>query len=133
MREVRVQTGSGKHGQRVTVGSHELVADEPLDVGGADAGPMPHEFLLMGLGACTSMTIKMYAAQKGWPLRAVDVRVRGRHDDARAFIIERDIALDGDLDETQRARLLEMAGKCPVHRTLTGEIRIETKLVSAGS
>ena len=105
-----------------------LTADEPTANGGNDVGPEPHEFLLVGLGACTSMTVKLYADGKGWPLRSVDVTVEGHHDDTRTFLINRTISFEGDLSEEQRHRLLEIANKCPVHRTLTGTIRIETEL-----
>ncbi len=128
MRLAHVQTGTGKHAQRITVGAHHLVADEPREAGGDDTGPAPHEFLLMALGACTSMTVKMYADRKGWPLRSVDVVVTGEHDDAKVFVMRRTITFDGDLDAEQRRRLLDIADKCPVHKTLSGTIRIETSL-----
>lgn len=128
MRSARVHTAQGKFGQRVQIGGHTLTADEPAANGGSDAGPEPHEFLLAGLGACTSMTVKLYADGKGWPLRSVDVTVEGHHDDTRTFMINRTIVLEGDLTEEQRKRLLEIANKCPVHRTLSGTIRIETAL-----
>ena len=128
MRTARAQTGTGKFGQLITIGDHSLLADEPSASGGNDTGPAPHEFLLIGLCACTSMTVKMYADRKGWPLRSIDVQATGHHDDAKAFIIERTIHLEGDLDAEQRARLLEIAEKCPVHKTLVGEIKIESKL-----
>ncbi len=128
MRSARVHTAQGKFGQRIQIGGHVLTADESVASGGADAGPEPHEFVLAGLGACTSMTVKLYADRKGWPLRSVDVTVEGHHDDTRAFIINRTIVLEGDLTDEQRKRLLEIANKCPVHRTLTGTIRIETAL-----
>jgi putative redox protein len=76
------------------------------------------------------MTVKVYADRKGWALREVDVRVSGSHDEKKAFVIERTIALEGDLDDEQRTRLIEIAGKCPVHKTLTGVIQINTKLAS---
>lgn len=128
MRTVQIDTASGKFQQRVTIGGHTLIADEPVDSGGEDSGPDPHEFLLTALGACTSMTVKMYADRKGWPLRSVHVEVTGQHE-AGVFLMDRAISLEGDLDEEQRARLLDIAGKCPVHKTLTGEIRIASKLV----
>lgn len=128
MRTVQVDTAEGKFKQRITVGPHTLLGDEPVESGGTDAGPDPHEFLLTALGLCTSMTLKLYADRKGWALRHVEVKVSGKHE-AGVFQMDREIKLDGDLDEEQRSRLLEIAGKCPVHKTLTGEITIASKLV----
>jgi putative redox protein len=128
MRSARVRTSQGKFGQRIQIGGHVLTSDESTANGGSDAGPEPHEFLLAGLGACTSMTIKLYADRKEWPLRGVDVTIDGQHDDTRAFIVHRTIVLEGELTDEQRQRLLDVANKCPVHRTLTGTIRIETEL-----
>ncbi len=129
MRSATVTTGTGKFGQRIRIGEHELVADEPRESGGDDSGPAPHEFLLAGLGACTSMTLKMFADRKAWPLTGVEVVVEGHHDENKAFVIERRISLAGELSDEQRTRLLEIANKCPVHKTLTGTIRIDTRLV----
>lgn len=129
IREVSVSTASGKFQQRVRVAGApgiEVVADEPRAVGGDDAGLAPHELVLAGLGACTSMTVKMYAERKGWPLQRVEVKLSATR--GEAFVIQRNIALHGPLDDEQRARLLEIANKCPVHKTLSGEIRIESAL-----
>jgi putative redox protein len=125
--------------QRVGVGPHELRADEPTSAGGTDSGPNPYDLLLAALGACTSMTLGLYARRKKWPLQAVTVRLR--HSRVHAADcescetkeglldrIERDVELAGPLDETQRSRLLEIANRCPVHRTLTSEIDIRTRL-----
>jgi putative redox protein len=128
MRSVTVRTGSGKFQQRIEVGPHELRGDEPLTLGGDDTGPDPYELVLSGLGACTSMTVKMYADRKGWPLAAVEVEL-GAAKQEGAWVVKRSIRLEGELTEEQRARLLEIAEKCPVHKTLTGEIRIESVLV----
>jgi putative redox protein len=127
MRAGRVSGGAGKLAQRVTLGPHGLIADEPVESGGDDTGPAPHDFLLAALGSCTAITLRIYAARKGWPLENVDValeqqKVEGGHE------IRRTIRLDGPLDDEQRRRLLEIAEKCPVHKTLTGEIRIASKL-----
>ena len=130
MRTVVVGTGLGPHRQIVRIGPHTLVADEPTEAGGDDAGPEPHEWLLAGLGACTSITVKMYATRKVWPLESVEVTVSGDRVDDGTFVFTRRITLRGPLTDEQRARLLEIANKCPVHKTLTGSIRIDTDLVS---
>jgi putative redox protein len=127
MRSATIKTGTGKLQQTVTIGPHVLTADEPVEDGGSDAGPSPHEWLLAGLGTCTSMTVKMYADRKQWPLESVEVVVEGRRE-VDAFVFHRRVTLSGSLTEEQRARLLEIANKCPVHKTLTGTIRIETEL-----
>jgi putative redox protein len=128
MRAAVVSTGSGKFQQVVQIGPHALVADEPVEAGGDDEGPAPHEWLLAGLASCTSMTVKMYSDRKAWPLERVEVTVEGdRRDDA--FVFRRRVTLFGaSLDDEQRARLLDIANKCPVHKTLSGVIRIETEL-----
>jgi putative redox protein len=128
MRPGRVTTRAGKFQQNVEIGPHKLISDEPVADGGEDLGPSPHEFLLAALGACTSMTVKLYADRKGWPLEHVEVdleqaRVEGVHE------IRRAIRLFGPLSEEQRTRLLEIAEKCPVHRTLTGPLRLVARLV----
>lgn len=126
MREVHVRTGNGRFRQEIDVSGITLVSDEPAALGGDDAGLAPHELVLAGLGSCTSMTVKMYAERKGWPLLSVEVRLTGEHDEG-AYVITRRIELHGDLDAEQRARLIEIANKCPVHRTLSGPIRIDTR------
>jgi uncharacterized OsmC-like protein len=128
-RQVEVSTAEGKFAQNISVGPHRLIADEAAADGGDDRGPGPHEFLLAGLGACTSMTVKMYADRKGWALSSVDVKVRGRRDDAEGFVVERDLHFVGDLDDEQRKRLLEIADRCPVHKTLTRSTKISTRLI----
>jgi uncharacterized OsmC-like protein len=136
---VVVENGNGLFGQDLLNGRHRLVADEPHSVGGDDAGPNPYELLLMSLGACTSMTLRLYARRKQLPLTRVAVRLRHARIHAvdcaecetkTGFIdrIDRDIVLEGPLDAEQRKRLLEIADMCPVHRTLTSEISIVTKL-----
>ena len=138
-----VVQGSAKgFAQAIKVGSHGLVADEPLASGGTDSGPNPYDLLIAALGACTSMTVSLYARRKQWPLD--DVTVTLRHSKVHAVdcencetksamidYIERTIALFGALSEEQRTRLLEIANKCPVHKTLTSKIEIETKLVAS--
>lgn len=128
--------GSGTLTQRITVGKHELLADEPQPIG-EDAGPTPYDLLLGALGACTSMTVQMYAERKGWPLEQVRVTLRHFRIHAKDCAdcetrigmidhIDLDIELIGDLDDAQRQRLLLIAERCPVHQTLTSEIRIAT-------
>jgi putative redox protein len=140
MGEVIVHGSAGGFAQEISVGPHRLKSDEPLNAGGADSGPSPYDLLLSALGSCTSMTIGMYARRKVWPLESVTVRLR--HSRIHAVDcaecetkegmldrIERDIQLTGTLTEEQRARLLEIANKCPVHRTLISEINIRTRLL----
>lgn len=128
---VRVCNADGALRSEINAAGHALVADEPHDAGGEGAGPTPHDYLLASLGACTAMTLRMYAQRKGWSLQRVCVRVRRgeateRADGARVEHLQRDIELEGDLDDAQRARLTEIAQRCPVHRTLTADIEIET-------
>jgi uncharacterized OsmC-like protein/alpha/beta superfamily hydrolase len=131
-------TGNGKFEQSVIAGTHRYLADEPVSVGGNGSGPSPYEYLLAGLGACTSMTIRLYADQKKLPLKRVAVHLT--HDKIHAVDcencetkegkidrIEREITLQGDLSAEQRAKLMEIADKCPVHRTLHSEIDIRTR------
>ena len=125
------ENGQGRYQQEVIAGQHRLLADEPVSVGGADAGPAPFDYLMAGLGACTSMTLRMYAERKGLALRQVSVDLV--HDKATIDGIARDrvrrtITLDGDLSREERARLLEIANKCPVHRALSQPLAIETEL-----
>jgi uncharacterized OsmC-like protein/alpha-beta hydrolase superfamily lysophospholipase len=123
--------------QEITAGRHRLLADEPAGVGGRDSGPNPYSFLLAALGACTSITLRLYAQRKALALERVTVRLtHGRiHAEDCATCetkqgmidrIDREIALEGELDDAARARLMEIADKCPVHRTLTSEVDIRT-------
>jgi putative redox protein len=128
MHAITVRTRSGKFQQSISNGRHALVADEAVDLGGEDAGPAPLELLLAALGACTSMTLKLYADRKGWPLEAVEVELsQAKATDHHE--IRRAIRLVGPLTDDQRARLLEIANKCPVHNVLRGPTRIESALV----
>jgi putative redox protein len=124
--EVVVRGSVAGFAQEITVGSHRLFSDEPKDAGGENAGPSPFELLAAALGACTSMTLGMYAHRKQWPLASVVVRLR--HSKALDSI-DRDIELTGNLTEEQRTKLLEIANKCPVHQTLTRGIKINSRLV----
>jgi uncharacterized OsmC-like protein len=122
------ETGAGKFQVQVNVHGSSFVADEPVDVGGLGSGPSPYELVSAGLGACTSMTLRLYAERKGWPL--LRTRVAVRHDKVAGQVppdtFARQIALEGPLDAEQTARLLEIADKCPVHRTLEGGARVTT-------
>ena len=139
-RTVTVQGSAAGFFQQISVGPHRLVSDEPTSVGGTDLGPNPYDLLLAALGSCTSMTVAMYARRKQWPLEAVTVQLRHSRIHAadceacetkEGFLdhIQRDVQLTGSLSEEQRARLLDIAGKCPVHRTLASEIHVQTRLV----
>jgi putative redox protein len=129
---------SGAYTQQIVAGGHQLLADEPRPIG-EDQGPTPYDLLLAGLGACTSMTVRMYAARKGWPLERIRVTLRHSRIHAKDCAdcetsptwiehIDRDIELSGDLDDAQRQRLLQIAEHCPVHRTLTSVVDVTTSL-----
>lgn len=134
-RQTVVHGGAKGFAQEIAVGGHRLLADEPVSAGGTNTGPNPYDLPLASLGACTSMTASLYARRKQWPLEALTVRLR--HSKIHAADceecetktgmldrIEREVELHGTLSEEQRARLLDIASKCSVHRTLTSEIQI---------
>jgi putative redox protein len=138
------ETLTGRYMQTARTGRHALTVDEPKAVGGNDAGPGPYEFVLMGLGGCTAMTVRMYAELKGLPLARVRVRLSHRKihaqdcadcetQEGKVDEITREITLEGDLSEEQRERLLEIANRCPVHRTLTSEIKVRSHLTNGAS
>lgn len=142
--DVVVRGAASGFAQEVTVRGHTLRADEPLSLGGTDTGPTPYDLLLAALGSCTSMTVAMYSRRKQWPLEAVTVRLRHARIHAKdcaecetkqAMLdrVEREVELAGPLSDEQRARLLEIAERCPVHRTLASEVVIRSRLVPAGA
>lgn len=125
------ENAQGRYQQAVSIGQHQLLADEPESVGGGDAGPAPFDFVMAGLGACTSMTLRMYAERKQLPLTGISVALahdRIEIDGKPRDRITRQITLTGDISPEQRQRLLEIANKCPVHRALSQSMAIESKL-----
>ena len=138
---VVIKTGHGKFGTEVHTRTHRFIADEPKSYGGDDSGPTPYDLLNAALGTCTAMTMKMYADKKGWPLEGVTVQVthernhRDECDHVEAMkegrqmqALNRRIELHGDaLDEDQRRKIVEIADKCPVHRTLEGDLHVHTR------
>jgi putative redox protein len=126
--------------QEIEIGSHELYADEPVSFGGTESGPSPYDLLLAALGSCTSMTIGFYARKRSWPLEKIIVSLRHSRihaadcedcetKEGKIDRIDLEIQLTGSLTDEQRAKLIEVAGKCPVHQTLTSEINIKTRAV----
>ena len=138
--DVIVWGEGGAFAQQIAAGRYRLKGDEPLSAGGTDTGPSPYDFLLAALGSCTSMTVGMYARKKNWPLERVTIWLRhskiyaadcSECETREGMLerIERDVQLEGPLSAEQRSRLLEIADKCPVHRTLTSEVNIRTRLL----
>jgi uncharacterized OsmC-like protein len=132
------ETRSSKFQQAISIGPHRLTADEPVAAGGEDTGPGPYDFVLAGLGACTAMTMRLYADRKALPLERVSVTLKHSKVYAQDCAecetrtgmldqIDRVIAIEGNLDAEQRNKLMEIADKCPVHRTLTSEVHIVTR------
>lgn len=141
---VVARIGRDRFRTEILANGHTLVTDEPASVGGTNLGPSPYDLLVAALGACTAMTLRMYADHKGWALDAAVVRLHHRKvhkkdceacDDRKAKVdhVERTLELSGDLDDAQRARLLEVANRCPVHRTLEGEVEVSTTLAEPGA
>jgi len=138
-RSVVVESGRLRYAQNISVGSHLLQGDEPVSAGGNDVGPNPYELLLAALGTCTSMTVRMYADRKQWPLEDVHIELsyaRVHADDCTACDkelklvdgIEMELSLVGELSQSQRQRLMEIANNCPVHRMLQSPIPIRARL-----
>jgi putative redox protein len=139
MAEVVIRSLGGLE-QEVSARGHRWRADEPVEAGGGDGGPTPYELLLSALGTCTAMTVRLYAGRKGWPLEGVEVSLRYERihaedcvncetQDARLERVTKRMAFHGPLDASQRQRLAEIAERCPVQRTLTSTVRIESELV----
>lgn len=140
--DTAARTRQGGFRTDVIAGGHDLVADEPASVGGTDAGPSPYDLLSAALAACTSMTLKMYAAHKKIDLESATVRLRHgkihaqdcedcETAEGRIDQFERELVLEGDLTEEQRQRMLEIADRCPVHRTLHAEVKVRTRLADS--
>jgi putative redox protein len=136
---VVVRTGKDRYYTDIYADGHHMVADEPKSVGGTDLGPSPYKFLAASLGACTTITVRMYADRKNWPLDAVVVRLKHQKIDAsecedcnsetgKVDVFERELEFVGDLTDEQRQRLFEIADRCPVHRTLHGEIKVRNRM-----
>lgn len=139
-KQVVVRTSEEGYTTEIRAGHHRLLADEPREVGGDDLGPTPYGLLSAALGACTSMTLRMYADRKKWPLKEVIVHVSHEKTHpadvneaggkaGKIDVFEREISLEGEVTDEQRQRLLEIADRCPVHRTLHGDIEVRTRLL----
>lgn len=131
MKSVKVELGAEGFKADVTIGDYQLIADEPVSLGGTDLGPSPYELLSAGLGACTAMTVRMYVNLKGWKLDGINVNVSHRKEESedgksKIDVFSREIEFIGDFDEKQYKRMLIIADKCPVHKTLSESSRIET-------
>lgn len=140
---VHIHLGNENYKTVMTAGNHELISDEPQSVGGMDKGPDPYDYLLMSLGSCSVITMRMYAERKKWPVEDIFVEMRHHKahaddcedcDDPKARIdkIEKDITVKGDLSEEQVQKLLEISKKCPVHKTLLNDINIHTEIEKKG-
>lgn len=142
-RNVSVKSGCLKYAQTISAGPHQVHADEPTDQGGSDTGPDPEELLMASLGSCMNITMQMYALKHGWPLAGVKTVLSYARlpapnpidSDKKSRMVDRievEIVLTGNLAEEQEHRLVEIAGRCPVHRMLAPQVQIETKLCVYG-
>ena len=128
MAMVSATIGKELYKTELIASGHLLLSDEPADVGGKNTGPPPGQFLQLSLASCTAITVRMYANRKQWPLEKVRVEVDSERQPNKTLFI-RHIYLEGNLTEEQRKRLLQIANACPVHKTLTNPIEIDTKLI----
>ena len=124
--QVKVHRGAGKLQHIIDIGQHQLLTDEPLDIGGEDTGPAPHDLLAASLGACTALTVTLYARHKGFDLQDIQVRI-DHEQQSDAYVFTRHIHYVGALDEGQRTRMTAVANKCPIHKLLSGQFRIITE------
>lgn len=129
-RVVATETGAGQYQVEANVHGSTFFVDEPVALGGLGSGPNPYDLIAAALGACTAMTLRLFSNRKSWPLRRVSVSVRHSRGSLMARdTFDREISIDGDLDQTQRARLLEIANRCPVHLSLERGADVTTRLV----
>lgn len=123
--EVKVHRGEGKLQHVIEIGPHRLLTDAPKIYGGEETGPEPHALLAASLGACTALTVTMYAHRKNMDLQDIDVRIEHQQEEG-SYVLRRHIRYIGNLTDEDKQRLTDIANKCPVHKTLSGQIRIET-------
>lgn len=125
MSQIKVSISQSKYKTVLSNGRHQLVADEPQSLEGTDLGPTPHELLLMSLGSCVAITLRMYANRKEWPLEEVKISL-SQEKEGITHLIKKEIKLIGGLSEKQRQRLMQVSERCPVQKTLLGNIKIDT-------
>ncbi len=126
---VSIDTQHPRYAAQISAGEHRLSADEPVSLGGGDTAPTPTELLLSALGSCTAITLRMYAERKQWPVEAIEVTLNYAEGVKDKTVIERRVRVTGALDDEQRARLLQIANACPVHKILTGTVEVPTEIV----